>query len=217
LISPVTVKARIFIQNLWQQQLQWDEPLRQKDQDQWLTIAQEMGQATSISIDRQYFAENFQSTHQLHVFTDASMKAYGAVAFLCNESKTTFVMSKARVAPLKQLTLPKLELMGALTGTRLSYFFSQTLHIPPSTIHLWSDSQIVLYWLKSDKKQHQFVSHQVTKIHQLTPTGTWKYCPTEENPTDLLTRGITVTQMNSSLLWHHGPQWLTNRNNWPVW
>jgi len=145
------------------------------------------------------------------------MKAYGAVAFLCNESNTTFVMSKARVAPLKQLTLPKLELTGALTGARLSYFISQSLHIPPSTVHLWSDSQIVLYWLKSDKKLHQFVSHRVTEIHQLTPTATWKYCPTEENPADLLTSGITVTQMNSSLLWHHGPQWLTDRNNWPVW
>ena len=126
-------------------------------------------------------------------------------------------MSKARVAPLKQLTLPKLELMGTLTGARLSYFISQALDLPPSTVHLWSDSQIVLYWLKSDKKLHQFVSHRVTEIRQLTSTATWKYCPTEENPADLLTRGITVVQMQSSLLWHHGPQWLTNCNNWPVW
>ena len=213
----VTIKARIFIQNLWQQQLQWDEPLQQDDQDQWLTITKEIGEATSTSIDRQYFTENTQSSRQLHMFTDASMKAYSAVAFLCNKSSTSFVMSKARVAPLKQLTLPRLELMGALTGARLSYFISQALDLPPSTVHLWSDSQIVLYWLKSQKKLHHFVSHRVTKTCQLTSTATWKYCHTEENPVDLLTRGITVVQMQSSLFWHHGPQWLTNCNNWPVW
>ena len=205
LVSPVTIKARIFIQNLWQQQLQWDELLQQNDQDQWLTITKEIGEATSTSIDRQYFTENTQSSRQLHVFTDASMKAYGAVAFLCSKSSTSFVMSKARVAPLKQLTLPKLELMGALTGARLSYFISQALDLPPSTVHLWSDNQIVLYWLKSEKKLHQFVSHRATEIRQLTSTATWKYCPTVENLADLLTRGITVVQMQSSLLWHHGP------------
>jgi len=84
-------------------------------------------------------------------------------------------------------------------------------------VHLWSDSQIILYWIKSDKKLHQFVSHWVTEIHQLTPNSTWKYCPTEENSADLLIKGITVTQMKSSLPWHQGPQWLTDHNKWPVW
>ena len=71
--------------------------------------------------------------------------------------------------------------------------------------------------MTGEKKLHQFVSHRVTEIRQLSSTATWKYCPTEENPADLLTRGITVAQIQSSLLWHHGPQWLTNCNNWPVW
>jgi len=206
LISLVTIKARIFIQNLWQQQLQWDEQLPQDDQIQWLTVAQEIRLPTSTSIDRQYFTENTQLPRQFHVFTDASMKAYGAVAFLCNESSTSFVMSKARVAPLQRLTLPKLELISALTGARLSYFISQALNTSRSTMHLWSDSQIVLCWLKSEKKLHQFVLQWVTQIHQLTPTETWKYCPTEESSEDLLTRGITVVQMQSSLLWHQRPQ-----------
>ena len=124
LISPVTIKARIFIQNLWQQQLQWDEPLPQDDQAQWLTIAYEAGLATSTPITRQYFTKHTQSLGQWHVFTDASMKTYVAVAFLCNESSASFVMSKARVAPHMKLTLPKLELMCALSGARLSYVIS---------------------------------------------------------------------------------------------
>ena len=75
LISPVTIKARIFIQHLWQQQLQWDEPLQQGDQDQWLTITKDIGEATTTAITRQYFTgEHIQTPCQLHVFTDASME-----------------------------------------------------------------------------------------------------------------------------------------------
>ena len=117
LIFPVAVKSKIFIQHLWQQQLHLDEPLNQSDQDKWLTITKEIREATSICVTKCYFtSEDNQSLYQLHVFSDASLKAYGAVAFICNGSSTRFVMAKTRVAPLKQLSLPKLEVMGALTG-----------------------------------------------------------------------------------------------------
>ena len=61
------------------------------------------------------------------------------------------------------------------------------------------------------------MSHHVSEILQPTTTSAWRYCPTADNPADLLTRGITSTQLQSSLLWHFGPQWLTTRDNWPVW
>ena len=217
LISPVTVKSKIFIQHLWQQQLHWDEPLNQSDQDEWLTITKEIREATSICIIRRYFtSEDNQLLYQLHVFSDASTKTYGAVAFICNGSRTRFIMAKTRVAPLKQLSLPKLELMGALTGAQLCSFIANTIKLCPSVIHLWTDSQIVLYWLHSEKKLNQFVSHRVSEIHHLTTTSSWQYCPTADNPADLH-RGITSAQLQSSKLWHSGPQWITTRDNWPVW
>ena len=218
LISPVTVKSKIFIQHLWQQQLHWDEPLSQSDQDEWLTITKEIREATSTSIARRYFtSEDNQSLHQLHIFSDASTKAYGAVAFICNGTSTCFVMAKTRVAPLKQLTLPKLELMAALIGARLSNFIMNTIKVTPSMVHLWTDSQIILYWLQSEKRLNQFVSHCVTEILQLTTTASWRYCPTGDNPADLLTRGITSAQLQSSSLWCFVPQWLTTYDYWPAW
>ena len=91
--------------------------------------------------------------------------------------------------------------MVALTGARLRYFITQTLHIPLKTVHaFWSDSQIVLYWIKSDRKLHQFVSHRVTEIHQLTSTAKWKYCPTEENPVDLHTNQRHHSNVNKDIL-----------------
>ena len=153
---------------------------------------------------------------QLHAFADASTRAYGAVIFLCCSDQTTFVVAKGRVAPLKQITLPKLELMAAVIAARLTRFVidSLGLDVPP---HLWTDSQIVLFWLQSTKQLPQFVTHRVREITQLIPNATWRHCPTADNPADLLTRGLSFEQFNTSSLWWHGPKWLTHQERWPVW
>ena len=139
------------------------------------------------------------------------------MAFLCRGSNTSFVIAKSRVAPLKPLTLPKLELMGALTAARLCNFVLQALHTLNISIHLWSDSQIVLHWITGKKATNTFVSHRITEIHNLSGPDCWRYCPTQDNPADLLTRGITSLQLKMSTLWKHGPPWLTSSNNWPTW
>ena len=108
-------------------------------------------------------------------------------------------LSKSRVAPLKQLTLPQLELKAALTAARLASFVRQALEQRYSTleIYMWSDSEIVLHWLNSDKTLKQFVANRVQKIKQLVPATHWNYCPTKSNPADLLTRGINSKQLKS--------------------
>ena len=168
-LSPVTVKEKIFMQKLWQQSIDWDEPLTNTAEEEWLSIAADIQDATSTTLTRQYLPGS-DLTHvqpaQLFVFADASLRAYGAVAFICDNNQVSFVMAKSRVAPLKQLSLPKLELMAALIAARLSKFIREALHFINLAFHLWTDSQIVLYWLQSNKKLDTFVSHRVTKIHQ---------------------------------------------------
>jgi len=153
LLSPVTIKAKIFIQTLWQHSVEWDEQLSDEIQQQWLCIAQDIQEAIDVAIPRQYFPKHTASIqpYQLHVFADASPLAYGTVAFLCREQDVSFVMAKARVAPLKQLTLPKLELMAVLMAARLCNFISVALKSPRCSIQLWTDSQIVLHWLRGEK------------------------------------------------------------------
>ena len=83
---------------------------------------------------------------------------------------------------------------------------------------MWSDSQIVLYWIHSSKRLPQFVSHRVTEIQQSAPSTSWRYCPTSDNPADLLTRGLTDEQFNANInLWMHGPTWIYNQQQWPTW
>ncbi|XP_065890652.1 uncharacterized protein [Dysidea avara] len=219
LLSPVTVRAKIFMQSLWQRNIDWDEPLSNEDQQKWLTIAGNIQEARSLQIPRRYFptVRVSEQPDRLHVFADASLTAYGAVAFLCNGNSTSFVMAKSRVAPLKPLTLPKLELMGALTAARLCDFIVQALHPLSLSTHFWSDSQITLHWIKGEKHVNTFVTHRVVEILNHSKPDQWQYCPTQDNPVDLLTRGITSSQLKLSTLWKHGPQWLPSENSWPTW
>ncbi|CAG2229330.1 unnamed protein product [Mytilus edulis] len=133
------------------------------------------------------------------------MKAYGAVAYmyLSKGHSAALVMAKTRVAPVKKLTLPQLELMAAVIGARLTQHLKSTLECTDVT--LWSDSQIVLQWLNTSKPLKRFVSNRIKEINELTEECKWKYCPTNCNPADLLTRGITTKQFMESVLWKTGP------------
>ena len=141
------------------------------------------------------------------------MKAYGAVAYLQDDRNTALVMAKTRVAPVKELTLPQLELMAAVIGARLVHHLRDTLEYKDIT--LWSDSQIVLQWLKTSKLLKRFISNRIGEIKQLTINCNWKYCPTNCNPADLLTRGMNAKQFMENSLWKYGPEWLTTKNMYP--
>ena len=156
-----------------------------------------------------------QGTATLHIFADASPQAYGAVAYLFEGTKSAILMSKARTAPLKQHTLPRLELMAAVLGARLYTFIPTT--VSTADTFFWSDSQIVLSWITSKKTLKPFVSNRVTEIRSVSTE--WRYCPSADNPADLLTRGISFDQFNSSTQWRRSPTWLTSPSlwQWPTW
>ena len=89
--------------------------------------------------------------------------------------------------------------MAAIIGARLADHLKSALHCIQN-VEFRSDSQIVLHWISSNKLLKRFVANRVTEIRKLTTQNTWKYCPTELNPADLLTRGITSNQYENNLL-----------------
>ena len=90
-----------------------------------------------------------------------------------------------------------------------------SLKLTQIPVHVWVDSQIALYWIHSQKKLPQFVAHRVNEIQHLLPFASWMYCPSDSNPADLLTRGLSYAQFQSSSLWLNGPTWLPNQPQWP--
>ena len=212
--APVVIRAKILMQQLWLCKVGWDEPLQEELLKGWLEIASDLKAVRGFSVKRCYFSTSADQP-VLHSFADASLKAYGAVVFLTQGNEVSFIIAKSRVAPLKQLTLPRLELMAALVATRLTRFVMNTIPLQDPPIFVWSDSQIVLHWIKSQKLLPAFVRNRITEMQSQLPTAEWRYCPTLENPADLLTRGITTDALISSSLWQNGPAWITTPTRWP--
>jgi len=105
ILTPVTIQAKILIQRIWRQQIEWDEPLGTDLAKEWKGIAEYLSQLNQLSINRPYFNKFDPTSIQVHAFSDASVKAYGATVNLCSHSHTAFVIAKFRVASLKSPTL----------------------------------------------------------------------------------------------------------------
>ena len=149
---------------------------------------------------------------ELHVFTDASSRAYGAAVYTVNDTCTRSdqLMSKARVAPCREgcLTIPKLELTASLIGARLIRYLTNLFKF--KTIYLWSDSKVVISWITSDKDiKDVYVANRTAEVKTLITQHQVKvmYVPTKDNPADYLSRGCTSNQLKSNN-WLYGPSWL---------
>jgi len=201
------------MQTLWQHKIGWDEPLNDDLSKNLVDIANDLKQSAEYFIERRYFPTHVTKP-TIHCFADASQKAYGAIVFLVHHQEVSFMLAKTCVAPLQQLTLPRLELLAALVATRLTQFVLTHLPFQGPSIFMWSDSQIVLHWIGSTKQLPTFVQNRVAEIQANVPNANWRHCPTLANPADLLSRG-TTTHALMSKLWQHGPEWLTSTSLWP--
>ena len=122
LLSPITVRAKLLMQTLWERKFDWDSHLPDDMQLEWRKLVQDLQDAVKLKFPRYYFTSEKEDSgdRTLHIFTDASMRAYGACAYITTGNQSALVMARNRVAPLKQVTLPRLELMGAVVGIRLA-------------------------------------------------------------------------------------------------
>ena len=215
LVSPLTIKGKLLVQAAWQLSVDWDENLPEEFLDKWPEIEHSLQGAGSLSFPRAVITET-ADYQQLHIFCDASSKAYGACAYVTTNVDSNLLMSKAKVAPLKSRTLPQLELMALLVGARLAKYIVTTFNkVKFAKILIWSDNEACIQWVRNNKSDIVFVKNRVAEIRELTANIQIHHVDTKQNPADLLTRGVDPEVLCECPLWFRGPEWLLDETEWP--
>lgn len=206
-LAPVTVRAKLMIQELWRLNLEWDQPVPEKIFNDFMKLRKDLNSLKEVEIPRGYDAE--ASDFQLIGMCDASGRAYGAAMYVKSGQHVRLIASKSRVSPIKsELTLPKLELMGAVLLAELFQAVKNTFNKEPTHSFLFTDSEIVLGWLRNAAVQYKvFVGHRVKKIVEITGREIWRHVRSEENAADILSRGCSAEKFLKERMWFNGPEW----------
>ncbi|KRX45973.1 hypothetical protein T05_9189 [Trichinella murrelli] len=223
-VAPYTIRAKKLFQALWLTGIEWDDPLPAEINGKWISWKDELERLSAIQVQRALVPvpRDQVGRSELHVFGDAAEAAYGAVAYLLTQARdgvpqVRFVLAKARVAPIKRLSLPRLELMASLLAARLKAYITKEMGFSTDKQVCWSDSSVALSWIKGDpRKWKTFVANRVQEIITLTEPSQWRYVPTADNPADRLSRGCTLERLLKDHLWWNGPDWLQQpESEWP--
>ncbi|XP_033231516.1 uncharacterized protein LOC117182529, partial [Belonocnema kinseyi] len=221
-VSPVIIVAKVFMQKLWMNSVSWYETLPQELSDVWQSYCEELLILRQCSIPR-WTGQGFEvMCSTIQGFSDASNTAYAAVVYLrlvlpSGEIQITLLSSKTKVAPLKTLSIPRLELSGALLLTQLVSVIRSNPEFRTLNALFWTDSTIVLAWLKKHPSSWSiFLENRVASIQSVAPIESWGHVSSEDNPADLASRGAKPSELMENKLWWKGPWWLSqSRNLWP--
>ena len=202
----------MLFQELWQRVLQWEKRLDNDIADQWRSWNSELSQLSWITIAR-YSMGNIESSSsiELHGFGDASMRAYGAAVYIScvDETRhisTHFVGSKSRIAPTKTISLPRLELLAAVINARLLKFVAESLTLKINQVVCCTDSMVTLKWIRVSSCQWKTIlANRVSEIQSTWDPQHCSHCSAEDNPADLLTRGLPAKVLAVNNLWRSGP------------
>ncbi|XP_058808559.1 uncharacterized protein LOC131674079 [Phymastichus coffea] len=213
-LTPLTLVAKLLIQDMWRAKLYWDEDL------------------PKVWTDNRWISHFPGQELQLHAFSDASRRVLAAVVYSRAAENggrgfTTIIGAKSKLASIKSLmpasekrarmTIPRLELRATLIAAQLLRNAAAALSVPLTSCHLWSDSQVALHWLHSDSPVgHDLIDNYVAHIQELAEGVAFHHVPTDCNPADVATRGIDATQLAHHPLWWKGPAWLPRpTSEWP--
>lgn len=223
LIGPVIVAGKVLMQDIWRiKDLNWDTPVPVEIRERWLDFSGQLPHLSKFRVPR-WLCTGENWTIQLHGFCDASESAYGAVLYIRAENNITgrinvaILVSKSRVAPLKSLSIPRLELCAAVLLAKLIRQTRTVCNLHTTDCFMWSDSAIVLYWLrKSPSELKTFVANRIADIQTMTQSNRWSHVSSTDNPADIISRGIAPKYIIGHRLWLKGPTWLSApQQDWP--
>ncbi|XP_055307436.1 uncharacterized protein LOC129571645, partial [Sitodiplosis mosellana] len=224
LLTPVITRGKIFIRELWIANLDWDDKLPDEKRNRWLIFRETLKKVELVSVPR-WMGSVSNTELELHGFCDASGLAYAASIYYKVKDPSRgircgLLTSKSRVAPVQSVSIPRLELCGALLVAQLMKSVHKALGDRHITTHFWCDSQIVLHWIhKAPCLFKEFVANRVSEVQAITLSigAVWHFVPGECNPADIASRGCDAANIINFDLWWNGPKWLPwSIFDWPA-
>ncbi|XP_017479437.1 PREDICTED: uncharacterized protein LOC108368978, partial [Rhagoletis zephyria] len=216
-IAPIVIKMKIFMQKLWLKGVSWDEELPRELYSEWYDYRQNINRISKLRIPR-WLDFTDDSIVELHGFSDASEVAFAAAVYVRIQRRdgevfTHLISAKTRVAPVKQITLPRIELCAAHLLVKLIIKVRQSLSFEVVDVVGWTDSSIVLAWLADHPRRWKtFIANRTSQIIDVIPAEQWRHIPSQHNPADLVTRGIWPAELVTCKLWWHGPDVLMHKS-----
>lgn len=225
LLAHYVIYIKILLQDVWRTAIDWDEKITSQHHDRWKKWIGLMPKLEQLKLPRCYlksYTESQCDDIQLHIFVDASEDAYAAVAYFRfnknNVVECALIGAKTRVAPLKPMTIPRLELEGAVLGVRLANSIAQGHSLKITSRHFWSDSKTVLCWLRSDHRRFkQFVAFRIGEILENSELEEWRWVPSKLNVADDATKWIKDPDLETNSRWFNGPEFISQpKEIWPI-
>ncbi|XP_076036951.1 uncharacterized protein LOC143022567 [Oratosquilla oratoria] len=219
MVAPVVLEGRVLLQELFRNGIGWDCTLSEIDQGLINVWMSRVNTLKLYSIDRctKKGITSKVETIECHIFCDSSEIAYGSVVYLRYKHidgtiQCSFMLGKAKVAPLKSITIPRLELVAATLAIKLKCVIVREIPLKLTQIYIWTDSTTVLKYLHNDHLRFKtFVANRVSQIRENSEDVCWMYVSSRDNPAD------DVTRMRQTSRWSEGPAFLSqNEEIWPV-
>ena len=223
-IGPVVLTAKQILQDLCRQQYDWDDQIPHVHHDPLAGVAQRSTDVIRLWCKESCLKpENYGRPDRVHIhhFCDASEAGYGVVSYMRMENDKgihcSFLTSKARVAPIKQVTIPRLELTAATIAVKVNTMLAKELQLSVDEVHYWTDSMSVLQYIRNETAHfHTFVANRVHVIREASIPDQWHYVPSAENPADDCSRGLSVKNFLQCERWLKGPSFLwKEESEWP--
>ncbi len=214
-VAPFILQGKCILQELCRRGIGWDDQLPNELCSRWEDWKSGLQKLKEVAIPRCYHPNAFDEIirMELHHFSDASNAGYGSCSYLrfkSDKSKVhcSLVMAKARVAPTKITSIPRLELAAAVLSAKMSVMLKTELEMKIDQEFFWTDSQVVLAYINNEARRfHVFVANRVQLIRDITDQSQWYYVNTTENPADHASRGLHASDIPSSI-WLSGPKFL---------
>ena len=219
-IQPILHKGKLIFQEACRENIGWDDPVPEHLDVAWRAWVDSLQKVSELIFPRCIMTSEYISSYvELHSFSDGGLYGFGAVSYLRLVSYSTgsikvhLLAGKSRLCPIKQISVPRSELCGAVENVKLSAMIKEQLTIKVSRCIYWTDSKILLGYLRNEHRRFKvYVANRVGTILRHSEASEWLYVPSNENPADVATKGCTVSDLPDS--WINGPEFLKVPQEW---